>query len=107
MNSRSWKFLSYYKPYLGLFLADMACALLVSVTTLLIPLCARYVTKNILEENAPDALNQIYWVGAAMVALVVIHTIGNMFVSYQGHLMGALMERDMRRELFDHYQKWL
>lgn len=105
MNSRSWKFLSYYKPYLGLFLADMACALLVSVTTLLIPLCARYVTKNILEENAPDALNQIYWVGVAMVALVVIHTIGNMFVSYQGHLMGALMERDMRRELFDHYQK--
>lgn len=105
MNSRSWKFLSYYKPYLGLFLADMACALLVSVTTLLIPLCARYVTKNILEKNAPDALNQIYWVGAAMVALVVIHTLGNMFVSYQGHLMGALMERDMRRELFDHYQK--
>jgi ATP-binding cassette, subfamily B, bacterial len=42
------KFLSYYKPYLGLFFADMACALIVSTTTLLLPLCARYITKNIL-----------------------------------------------------------
>lgn len=105
MNSRSRKFLSYYKPYWRLLLIDLVCALLVSVTTLLIPLCVRYVTKDILEGNAPNALNQIYLMGAAMLALVAIHTLGNMFVSYQGHLMGALMERDMRRELFDHYQK--
>lgn len=105
MNSRSRKFLSYYKPYWRLLLIDLVCALLVSVTTLLIPLCVRYVTKDILEGNAPNALNQIYLMGAAMMALVAIHTLGNMFVSYQGHLMGALMERDMRRELFDHYQK--
>ncbi|MCE7986486.1 MAG: ABC transporter ATP-binding protein [Caldilinea sp. CFX5] len=105
MNSRSRKFLSYYKPYWRLLLIDLACALLVSVTTLLIPLCARYVTKDILESNAPDALSRIYWMGAAMVALVAIHTVCDMFVAYQGHLMGALMERDMRSELFDHYQK--
>src|SRR5947199_5024223 len=47
-RSRGKKFLSYYKPYPGLFLADMACALLVSAITLLLPLCARYITKNIL-----------------------------------------------------------
>jgi ATP-binding cassette subfamily B protein len=43
--------------------------------------------------------------GAVMLLLIIIHTAGNMFVSYQGHMMGAMMERDMRRELFDHYQK--
>jgi ATP-binding cassette subfamily B protein len=53
----------------------------------------------------PNALNQIYMMGALMLVLVVVHTVCNMFVDYQGHMMGALMESDMRRELFDHYQK--
>lgn len=105
MNSRSKKFLSYYKPYLGLFWADMACALIVSATTLILPLCIRYITKNVLEGNAPNALTQIYLMGAVMLALVAVHTLCNAFVDYQGHMMGALMERDMRAELFAHYQK--
>ncbi|MCL4870256.1 MAG: ABC transporter ATP-binding protein/permease [Anaerolineae bacterium] len=105
MGSRSKKFLSYYKPYLGLLFADLACALIVSATTLLIPLCIRYVTKNVLADNTPDVLNQIYLIGVVMLVLVLVHTVCNMFVSYQGHMMGAMMESDMRSELFDHYQK--
>ena len=105
MNSRSKKFLSYYKPYLGLFFADMACAFIVSATTLILPLCARYITKNVLEGSAPNALSQIYAMGAVMLGLVLVHTACNMFVDYQGHVMGALMERDIRGELFEHLQK--
>ncbi|HMN29937.1 MAG TPA: ABC transporter ATP-binding protein, partial [Caldilineaceae bacterium] len=105
MNARRKKFLSYFKPYWGLCLADLVCALVVSATTLLLPLCIRYITKNILEGGAPNALSQIYTVGAVMLGLVAIHTACNMFVDYQGHRMGALMEGDMRNELFDHYQK--
>jgi ATP-binding cassette subfamily B protein len=105
MNSRSRKFLSYYKPYLGLFGADMACALIVSATTLLLPLCANYITKIILVGATSNSLNQVYGMGAVMLALIAVHTACNMFVDYQGHRMGALMERDMRGELFEHYQK--
>lgn len=105
MNSRSRKFLSYYKPYMRLFFADMVCAFVVSATTLLIPLCVNYITKNILAGNATDAVNKIYGTGAVMLVLIVVHTACNMFVAYQGHMMGALMERDMRSELFEHYQK--
>lgn len=105
MGSRSKKFLSYYKPYLGLFLADMACAFIVAAITLILPLCARYITKNVLAGNMPNALEQIYTMGALMLALVVVHTACNIFIDYQGHMMGALMESDMRRELFEHYQK--
>ena len=105
MSARGKKFLSYYKPYWKLFVADMVCAFVVSATTLLIPLCANYITKNVLAGQSSNTLNQIYSMGAVMLLLIVIHTVGNMFVSYQGHMMGALMERDMRRELFDHYQK--
>lgn len=105
MNSRTRKFLSYYKPYLGLFLADMACAFLVSGTALLIPICANHITKNILAGNISNPISQIYGMGALMVGLIVVHTACNMFVDYQGHMMGAKMERDMRSELFEHYQK--
>ena len=105
MNSRIRKFLSYYNPYLGLFFSDMACAFIVSATTLILPLCARYITKNVLEGNTPNALNQIYTMGAVMLVLIVVHTVCNMFVDYQGHTMGAMMESDMRSELFEHYQK--
>src|SRR5205823_3105119 len=83
-RSRGKKFLSYYKPYLGLFFADMACALIVSTTTLLLPLCARYITKNILEGNTPQDLNQIYLMGALMLALVGIQLLCNMFIAFQG-----------------------
>jgi ATP-binding cassette subfamily B protein len=59
----------------------------------------------VLEGNMPNALGQIYAMGAVMVALVIVHTLCNMFVDYQGHMMGAMMESDMRSELFEHYQK--
>jgi ATP-binding cassette, subfamily B, bacterial len=105
VNSRSKKFLSYYKPYLGLLFADMACAFIVSAITLILPLCTGYITKNVLAGNTSNALDQIYMMGAVMLVLVIVHTTCNMFIDYRGHLMGAMMERDMRTELFEHYQK--
>jgi ATP-binding cassette, subfamily B, bacterial len=105
MNSRTKKFLSYYKPYLGLFFADMICASIVSATTLALPLCTRYITKNLGEGYTPNTLGQIYMMGAVMLVLLAIHIGCKMFVDYHGHMMGAMMESDMRRELFEHYQK--
>ena len=104
-RSRGKKFLSYYKPYAGLFLADMGCALIVSAVLLLLPLCARYVTDTLLEGTMPYALDHIYLMGALMLVLVGIHTLCNMFIDFQGHMMGAKMESDMRSELFEHLQK--
>ena len=103
--NRTKKFLSYYKPYVGMLTADIVCAIIVSAVTLIIPLCIRYVTKNVLAEVTPETLRQIYLMGALMLVLVAVHTVCNMFVAYQGHVMGALMERNMRSELFAHYQK--
>ena len=105
MNARTKKFLSYYKPYLGLFLSVMICAVIVAGITLILPLCTRYITKNILQGNVPNALDQIYKIGALMLVLVLIHTACNYYVAYRGHSMGAMMESDLRSELFEHYQK--
>ncbi|MBX3084318.1 MAG: ABC transporter ATP-binding protein [Anaerolineae bacterium] len=105
MNSRSQKFLSYYKPYVGLLLADLVCAFVVAGVTLALPLCARYITKDILEGVRADALPQIYAMGALMIGLVALYVLCEMFVDYRGHMMGAMIESDMRSELFAHFQK--
>ena len=105
MSSRTKKFLSYYKPYLGLFLSVLTCALLVAGITLLFPLLTRYITKTVLEGGVANAIGEIYRTGALMLLLTLIHTACNSYVDYRGHALGAMMERDMRRELFDHYQK--
>lgn len=105
MNPRMQKFFSYYRPYLHLLCIDLACAVVLSLMTLLFPLCVRYITKLLAADITPDTLRQIYLMGGAMVVLVLVRTVADMFVGYQGHVMGTLMERDMRNELFDHYQK--
>ena len=105
-GSPARKFLSYYKPYRGLLLADLLCAIIISAAALLLPVCANFITKSLLAtERAPGALHRIYTLGAAMLALVAFQALCTLFVDYQGHVMGAKMERDMRRELFEHYQK--
>lgn len=83
----------------------MLCACIVSAITLALPLCIRYITKNLLEPNTPEALSQIYMMGGVMLALVVLYLACHTFIDYKGHMMGALMEADMRNELFEHYQK--
>lgn len=105
-GSRAKKFLSYYKPYRGLLFADLVCAVVISAAALLLPVCANFIAKNLLaKEGAPAALHKIYGLGAAMLGLVALQTLCTLFVDYQGHVMGAKMERDMRRELFEYYQK--
>jgi ATP-binding cassette subfamily B protein len=83
----------------------MVSAFIVAGITLLFPLLTRYITKTVLEGGLPNMLTEIYRVGAVMVVLIVIHTACNFYVDYRGHAMGAMMERDMRNELFDHFQK--
>ena len=84
---------------------DMACAFLASGATLAIPLCVRYITTHLLQVGSVAALHQIYWMGALMLGLVAIFALCRVFTDYKGHIMGAMMEKDMRSELFSHYQK--
>ncbi|MBA4494180.1 ABC transporter ATP-binding protein [Paenactinomyces guangxiensis] len=99
------KFFSYYKPYLTLFLSVLACSFIVSAVTLVFPLLVRYITKDVLEGDLSTALSEVYWIGGLMLVLAAIQNIGNYFVDYKGHEVGARMESDMRSELFEHMQK--
>lgn len=106
MSKRGKKFLSFYKPYMGLFLTDMFCAMVVAAITLITPLVVRYITNDLLiHYEINTAMEQIIKLGFLMVGLAVLQFVCNYFVTYKGHMMGAKMEYDMRSEIFDHYQK--
>ena len=72
---------------------------------LVFPLLTRYITKNVLQGNKDEIYGQILITGFVMLALVILDLLCSFFYDYKGHAMGAMMERDMRNELFQHYQK--
>ena len=100
------KFLSYYRPHTAVLVADLLCAVLIAATALALPLSANFVVKRLADAAGSMAvLTEIYTIGAAMLALLVVQALCTLFVDYQGHVMGARMETAMRKELFEHYQK--
>lgn len=105
-NMGKWKrFFSYYKPYLGLFFADMFFAVLGAAVTLVIPLIIKYITGTVIYYEPDSALNIILKLAVLMLGLVLLEAFCNFFIAYQGHIMGAKMEYDMRNEIFAHYQR--
>jgi ATP-binding cassette subfamily B protein len=79
-RARATKFLSYYRPYLKIFIPVLVGAFAVSATTVVLPLYVRYMTKTVLAGPVPNALAEIYRAGAAMLVLTVVQMLANMFV---------------------------
>lgn len=106
MEKKKWsKFISYYKPYKKLFVADMFFACLGAAVTLVIPLIIRYITNHVIHYDSNEALKTIIILGVVMLGLIILECYSNFFIAYYGHQMGARMEYDMRNEIFSHYQK--
>lgn len=99
------KMISYYRPYLGVFTADMIFAIIASAVSLAIPLIARYITSTIIYMDKMEVLHHVLLLGAMMIGLVAVSCYCNFFISDYGHVMGAKIEYDMRAEIFEHYQK--
>ena len=94
-------FLSYYRPHLGLFLLDMACALGIALVDLAFP----YVSRLALNELLPESLFAAFFaVMAVLLAAYGLRAGMQYVVTYYGHMMGVLIEADIRRDLFAHMQ---
>ena len=104
-NFKWSEFLSYYKPFKGIFAADMFFAFLGAATTLVIPLIVRYITGTVVFLLKDEILHTIFVLGAIMTALVLIQCFSNYFIGNYGHVMGAKIEFNMRKEIFEHYQR--
>lgn len=104
-RTRAVRFLSYYRPHLGLLTAVLGCALLVAGTAIALPLLANHIVNRLPQlQTAPDAIAQIVVLGAIMLGIFVVQALATYVVDYYGHAMGARIEAQVRQELFDHCQ---
>ena len=99
------KFIQYYAPYKMVFFLDLICAAVISLVDLAFPQILRTLTKTLFTESSDVILRALIPITLVLLVMYVIQTGCKYYVSYQGHMMGAHMERDMRQQLFDHYEK--
>ena len=99
------KFIQYYAPYKAVFFLDLVCAAVISLVDLAFPQILRTLTKTLFTEPADNILHALLPIGAGLLVIYILQAFCKYYVSYQGHMMGANMERDMRQQLFDHYEK--
>lgn len=105
MKDNLKKLVSYYKPYIGVFMADMVFAILASVIALIIPLVVRYVTSTVIYLPAEQVTEKLIVIAVIITALILFQCYCNYYISNYGHVMGAKIEYDMRAEIFAHFQK--
>ena len=99
------KFIHYYGPYKAVFFIDLICAAVISLVDLAYPQILRTMTKTLFTQDKDIILHALPVIAASLFVMYIVQSLCKYYVSYQGHMMGAKMERDMRRELFDHYQE--
>ena len=99
------KFIPYYSPYKAVFVLDLICAAMISLIDLAYPQILRTMTKTVFAGKSSAILQVLLPIGVAMLIMYIVQALCKYYVSYQGHMMGSNMERDMRQQLFDHYEK--
>lgn len=98
------KFIKYYGPYKAVFFFDLFCVAFISIVDLAYPQILRTLTNTLFLEESSIILKNIFIIGAILLIFYILQALCKYYVSCQGHIMGARMERDMRRELFEHYE---
>lgn len=99
------KFIKYYKPYKAVFFIDLLCATIISAIDLAFPQLLRTLTKTLFAGAPGKIVSALIPITIGLLVAYIMQTACRYYVTYAGHMMGARMERDMRKELFDQYEK--
>ena len=99
------KFARYYKPYLKFFYLDLFCATIISIIDLVYPQILRRAANSWFTKDSETIIRSLGFILISLLVMYAVQTVCKYYVTYQGHLMGTWIERDMRKELFDHYEK--
>lgn len=95
----------YYKPYKGMFFADMFFATVSAAAALTIPLVVRYVTSTLIYESSEVIMSRVVYIALLLIALILVDAYAKFFIGNYGHVMSAKIEYNMRAEIFGHMQK--
>ena len=99
------KFIRYYGPYKTVFFLDLVCATVISLVDLAYPQILRTLTATLFTRDGSTILKALLPIAVGLFFMYLLQSLCKYYVSYQGHMMGANMERDMRQQLFEHYEK--
>ena len=100
------RFLSYYEPRTGLFVADTVCALVLAAIDLAFPIILRNLTGGLFTQGQAAIMQALGMIAVGLVLMYAIRCACRYFVSYWGHVMGVRMESKMREDLFDQYERF-
>ena len=95
-------FFAYYKPHIGLFIADMICAFFMAAIDVAFPMFSRFALNTLIPNHQ---LKTFLILVAVLLVGFCLHKGCNWFVAYWGHVFGNRVEQDMRRDVFDHLEK--
>ncbi|MGD9909596.1 MAG: ABC transporter ATP-binding protein [Candidatus Izemoplasmatales bacterium] len=96
------KFISYYKNHRKVFYLDLLSAFFVSAIDLLFPMATRAILNDYIPNNN---LNMIFYIGSGLFVIYLVRARFSYYINYNGHIMGAKIEQDMRRDLFRKYEE--
>lgn len=99
------RFIHYYAPYRAIFFLDLLCATVISAIDLAYPQILRTLTNTLFTKSSSTILRALIPIAIGLFLMYVLQSLCKYYVSCQGHMMGARMERDMRQQLFDHYEQ--
>ncbi len=99
------RFLPYYRKYKNIMFMDLFCAALTTVCELVLPMMLRYITDVGMRDLASLTLGTILRIGGIYFALRIVDGMASFYMAYTGHVMGAAIETDMRKDAFAHLQK--
>lgn len=99
------RFISYYRPYKGMFFMDMFCALILSVIDLVFPIIVRFLLNDVYMRDKAQIIKYVVLIGVGLLVMYVIKYFCQYYITSWGHIMGARMEADMRSDIFSHLQR--
>lgn len=112
MNNRTYsnkelilRFLPYFKPYTKILVIDLFCATLTTLCEIVLPMIMRYITNTAMEDVALLSVKTILCLGILYLVLRITDSFANYYMASRGHIMGAKIETDMRRDAYTHLQK--
>lgn len=95
------RFISYYKPVKKIFVTDMICAFIMAVCDLFYPM----ITRNIINIYVPNQQLNLMVTWLIILGLIYLLKVGlNYYITYYGHIMGVIMQSNMRKDIFEHLQ---
>ena len=99
------RFLPYYKKHWRVIVTDLFCAGLTTICDLVLPMIIRYITNTGMRDLASLTAGVVGKLALLYLVLRVIDCLANYYMADMGHVMGARIETDMRRDAYGHLQK--